>query len=436
VGIFIGSLPKTDWLPASIQRDTAKTLPDGEANPNRGKIVVDPVTLETGMPGVFAIGDQRVNSIGRVGMAVGDALMAEHHVFDYFKQEERHASSSPSQVTKANGKKLSNAEFNATIDQLWALDKANPWFGQSYEPDPPESVDSNGVQGALGQALFQKAYLRASKTGILRAHIAGFKAVRNAGFIYGDGVWIPVDKEEARVPAGSPGGGEWTAGGGAEAPAGAKPAKLTETQKEVVRRLTAEGGNIKRFPGGTWTTEKTPWKEQYGPGSAKAPEWNVAVGTIHSMEKAGMLERANVHPEEWRDERRLTAAARGLGAAATAPKAPPSAPYRVTGPQEPFDVKMHQILLDHGFQFDGNSRKTSGSYPRPIKSRYSHPQGHIATVDPPTRNMWRPNDPPSSGWMVQHADEPGTWNAESGPETLDAHLNGTDMFHKPITRLQ
>jgi thioredoxin reductase (NADPH) len=74
--VLIGSVPRTSWLPDTVQRDASGFLRTGairevsDAGSNgRGR---SPLALETSMPGVFAIGDVRAGSIKRVATAVGD----------------------------------------------------------------------------------------------------------------------------------------------------------------------------------------------------------------------------------------------------------------------------------------------------------------------------------------------------------------------------
>jgi thioredoxin reductase (NADPH) len=84
-------VPRTSWLPDTVQRDPSgflrtgaiREVSDAESN-GPGKL---PLALETSMPGVFAIGDVRAGSIKRVATAVGDgatvvsmlhAYLAEH----------------------------------------------------------------------------------------------------------------------------------------------------------------------------------------------------------------------------------------------------------------------------------------------------------------------------------------------------------------------
>ena len=74
--VLIGSVPRTSWLPDTVERDPAGFLRTGasrdvsdagSARPDRS-----PLALETSMPGIFAIGDVRAGSIKRVATAVGD----------------------------------------------------------------------------------------------------------------------------------------------------------------------------------------------------------------------------------------------------------------------------------------------------------------------------------------------------------------------------
>lgn len=73
LGVFVGSAPNTAWVPSSIKTHES------------GKIHVDP-NYETSMPGVYAVGDVRHGSIGRIGAAVGEGQMAAKGVFDYFNK--------------------------------------------------------------------------------------------------------------------------------------------------------------------------------------------------------------------------------------------------------------------------------------------------------------------------------------------------------------
>jgi len=82
---FIGASPHTDWLGDTVERDekgfvvTGRDLhaPEGSA-PARA-----PFALETSVPGVFAAGDVRLDSMKRVASAVGEGAMAVYLVHRY-----------------------------------------------------------------------------------------------------------------------------------------------------------------------------------------------------------------------------------------------------------------------------------------------------------------------------------------------------------------
>ena len=85
VFIFIGAAPRTDWLGTGVVRDergfvlTGPDLPAGVAWPlDRG-----PFALETSVPGVFAAGDVRRDSMKRVASAVGEGAMSVYLVHRY-----------------------------------------------------------------------------------------------------------------------------------------------------------------------------------------------------------------------------------------------------------------------------------------------------------------------------------------------------------------
>jgi thioredoxin reductase (NADPH) len=84
---FIGAVPRTGWLPASIQKDGKGFLLTGSqlaGSPGWGAARL-PLLLETSQQGVFAAGDVRSGSVKRVSSAVGDGAMAVQFVHEYLK---------------------------------------------------------------------------------------------------------------------------------------------------------------------------------------------------------------------------------------------------------------------------------------------------------------------------------------------------------------
>lgn len=68
--VLIGSMPRTSWLPAELERDEAGFVRTGrQVSADDGTMRL---SLETSLPGVFAVGDARAGSIKRVATAVGD----------------------------------------------------------------------------------------------------------------------------------------------------------------------------------------------------------------------------------------------------------------------------------------------------------------------------------------------------------------------------
>lgn len=87
VFVFIGAAPRTDWLGDTVARDargfvlTGPELPPG---PDIGwPLERAPYALETSVPGVFAAGDVRLDSMKRVASAVGEGAMSVYLVHRY-----------------------------------------------------------------------------------------------------------------------------------------------------------------------------------------------------------------------------------------------------------------------------------------------------------------------------------------------------------------
>jgi thioredoxin reductase (NADPH) len=90
--IFIGALPRTDWLAGVIERDEhgfVLTGPDllreGE-RPKGWMLDRDPFLLETNVPGLFAVGDVRHGSVKRVASGVGEGSVAVQFIHQYLSK--------------------------------------------------------------------------------------------------------------------------------------------------------------------------------------------------------------------------------------------------------------------------------------------------------------------------------------------------------------
>ena len=86
--VFIGASPRTDWLGPEVARNdkgfvvTGQDLLRREAR-SGWPLARSPYALETSVPGVFAAGDVRLDSMKRVASAVGEGAMAVYLVHRY-----------------------------------------------------------------------------------------------------------------------------------------------------------------------------------------------------------------------------------------------------------------------------------------------------------------------------------------------------------------
>ena len=72
--VLIGAVPHTAWLPARVERDPRGYVHTGPlVHPyDRWPLPRPPQPFETSVPGVFAVGDVRAQSVKRVASAVGE----------------------------------------------------------------------------------------------------------------------------------------------------------------------------------------------------------------------------------------------------------------------------------------------------------------------------------------------------------------------------
>jgi thioredoxin reductase (NADPH) len=87
--IFIGTRPRSDWLPAEVLCDakgfvlTGRDAMAAEAFSRIWKELREPLLLETSVPGVFAAGDIRAGAMNRVASAVGEGSMVVRLAHEY-----------------------------------------------------------------------------------------------------------------------------------------------------------------------------------------------------------------------------------------------------------------------------------------------------------------------------------------------------------------
>jgi thioredoxin reductase (NADPH) len=87
--IYIGAMPRTDWLEGAVVRDDRGFVVAGPDLIKDGKLPASwnvnrpPFLLESSLPGVFVVGDVRHGSIKRVASAVGEGAIAVQFIHRY-----------------------------------------------------------------------------------------------------------------------------------------------------------------------------------------------------------------------------------------------------------------------------------------------------------------------------------------------------------------
>jgi thioredoxin reductase (NADPH) len=90
--IFIGALPRTEWLAGIVERDDYGFILTGPDLIREGKrpkdwaLDRDPYLLVTNTPGLFAVGDVRHGSVKRVASGVGEGSVAVQFIHQYLSK--------------------------------------------------------------------------------------------------------------------------------------------------------------------------------------------------------------------------------------------------------------------------------------------------------------------------------------------------------------
>jgi len=90
--IFIGALPRTDWLAGIVERDELGFILSGPDLIKDGKLPRswtlnrDPFLLESSVPGIFVVGDVRHGSVKRVASGVGEGSVAVQFIHQYLSK--------------------------------------------------------------------------------------------------------------------------------------------------------------------------------------------------------------------------------------------------------------------------------------------------------------------------------------------------------------
>jgi thioredoxin reductase (NADPH) len=92
VFVFIGALPRTEWMDGALALDGQgfilsgpDLMQEGSKRPRGWNAGRDPFWLETSLPGIFAAGDVRHRSTKRIASAVGEGAMAVQFVHQHLR---------------------------------------------------------------------------------------------------------------------------------------------------------------------------------------------------------------------------------------------------------------------------------------------------------------------------------------------------------------
>jgi thioredoxin reductase len=85
--VLIGAAPNTDWLGSAVQRSSKDFIVTGhDVDLHKWPLARQPMSFETSMPGIFAVGDVRLGSMKRVASAVGEGAGAVQNIHQYLQE--------------------------------------------------------------------------------------------------------------------------------------------------------------------------------------------------------------------------------------------------------------------------------------------------------------------------------------------------------------
>jgi thioredoxin reductase (NADPH) len=104
--LMIGARPRTEWLPAEVDRDTQGFVLTGTDLRGDDAWPLDrsPFLLETSVPGLFAAGDVRHGSVKRVASAVGEGSVAIQFLHRMFVADGLHPRGRPKEPADLIGR--------------------------------------------------------------------------------------------------------------------------------------------------------------------------------------------------------------------------------------------------------------------------------------------------------------------------------------------
>ena len=110
--VLIGARPQTDWLPGEIARDAYGFVLTGDDLEEGWPLGRRPLSLETSMPGVLAVGDVRHGSVKRVAAAVGEGSVAVQLVHRLLDEAAQPAAAHPEpDPSRTGGRPSDTAEL-------------------------------------------------------------------------------------------------------------------------------------------------------------------------------------------------------------------------------------------------------------------------------------------------------------------------------------